>query len=164
MYINLYSGIADVAYLGEHESQVMRRKWRFNEVAVSSDSSAKNLGVERIVEMPEIGVKVYFKRQLVTLIEIQDPFPGYILGRNDPLFSFSLARQDSWREDLIRQLGKPVQEATGGRLGSHALFYRWGDIAFNRMGPNQVALYRIPDVIPYREKNFGRVIKFFANQ
>ncbi|MCB0405167.1 MAG: hypothetical protein KDD51_10300 [Bdellovibrionales bacterium] len=164
MYINLYSGIADVAYLGEHESQVLGRKWRFKEVAVPSDALATALGVEKIVEMPEIGVKVYFRRQLVTLIEIQDPFPGYLLGRNDPLFSFSLARQDSWREDLIRQLGKPVQEATGGRLGSHALFYRWGDIAFNRMGPNQVALYRLPDVIPYREKNFGRVIKFFTGQ
>ncbi|MEZ4751246.1 MAG: hypothetical protein R3B54_11690 [Bdellovibrionota bacterium] len=71
MYINLYSGIADVAYLGEHESQVLGRKWQFKEVAVSSDASAKNLGVEKIVELPEIGVKLYFKRQLVTLIEIR---------------------------------------------------------------------------------------------
>ena len=68
---------------------------------------------------------------------------------------------DDWEKLITRQLGPPVLRVSGGRLNSQSLFYPWGDISFNNMGPNQLALYRDAEVGKYRQNDFGRELQLF---
>jgi hypothetical protein len=36
------------------------------------------------------------------------------------------------------------------------MFYPWGDISYNRMGTNELAIYRDPSISSFRQKHFGR--------
>ena len=68
---------------------------------------------------------------------------------------------NGWEEYLVRELGDPVLRASGGTFGSEALFYAWGDISYNHSGPNEIAIYKDPDIITYRQSNFGRDMRLF---
>lgn len=161
MEISLFSGIEGLARIGDTESIVRgRSKHMFKSTTV--DPEMKGIGFEKILELNEIGVKLYFRHSIIALIEIQDPFQGIIIGKKTRLFPFSIATGEGWEETLIKEFGRPDQHSTGGRFSSQAFYYQWGDVAFNRMGPNQLAIYRDPNVLKFRQKNFGRTLKLFA--
>lgn len=161
MEINLYSGIDSVAQLGDTEAQVLSRARSKPEIETSTPE-AQAQGFQQIFNFRELGVRVYFRTGYVALIEVQEPFKGSIVGKKLRLFTFTLPPGESWEAVLVKELGTPQNRAEGGRLGSNALMYAWGDIAFNRMGPNELALYRESNAAKFREKNFGRVVRFFG--
>ncbi|MBI4404342.1 MAG: hypothetical protein HY537_09290 [Deltaproteobacteria bacterium] len=161
--INLYGGIDQVARLGDTESKVLQRAAWAERKTVTPPQETAEYSFGPVYFFPDAGMRVYFRFGYVALIEVQEPFNGPVHGKKLRLFSFSTAPGDSWEETLRKEFGPPNLHADGGRLGSQALFYSWGDIAFNRMGPNQVALYRDPAVLKYRQKYFGRVVTLFNN-
>jgi len=162
--INLYSGVEGLAKLGYSEMTVLKSpQWEYKEILLTSIKEAEKFGFNRIVEFPDIGMRVYFRRRRAALIEVQEPFKGDIVGKKLALFTFSLPPANSWRDELIKHFGHPQSEASGGRLGSRAIFYPWGDVTFNRMGPNELALHRNPKVAEFRRRNFGRLVKLFGN-
>lgn len=163
LYINLYSGIGDVALLGEALPSVEGRKWRKREISTRSVPEATRLSLERGLEFQDIGVRVYFRHGAVALIEVQEPFQGFVAGRTNPMFGGKPTSGESWREVLIKDYGRPSGEGMGGRFGARALFYRWGDVSFNGLGPSQISLYRHEDIAEYRKQNFGRQLRLFNN-
>lgn len=163
LYVNLHSGIGDVALLGESVQSVESRKWRKKEILIGQFPEAERLNLDRGIEFPDIGVRVFFRHGTVALIEVQEPFHGYVAGRESPAFGSKLLAGDSWRDTLIREYGRPSGEGLGGKFGARALFYRWGDVSFNGLGPNQLSLYRHEDIAEYRQRNFGRQIRLFNN-
>ncbi len=165
MDINLYSGVPQIALLGDTASIVRTR--------LPPDPKKKDLkdvpelaalGFSEMYDnSAETGMRIYIRRGRVALIEIQEPFHGNVRGKKLNLFSLSKPDAGTWSEMLIQQFGTPQQQASGGRLNSQAFFYPWGDISFNGQGPNEIALYRDPQLLSYRQHNFGRVVKFFDN-
>lgn len=150
-----------MARLGESEASVLARtkNWGYKRLPLPSGNSVP---FSAILYYPHHGVRIYFKRGLVALIEIQEPFKGRIMGKKLQLFAFAVPTGESWRNTLVREFGPPRREAAGGRLRSHSLFYSWGDVAFNGMGPNQIAIHRDHQVTEFRKKHFGRVIEIFG--
>ena len=164
--INLSTGIQSLARLGESEAAVLQRTaaWNQKKIPLSSLNQTDMPAFNHVIFFPDFGTRVYFLRGLVALIEVQEPFQGGIVGKELSVFALKPPPGESWRGALIRQFGPPEYEVAGGRLRSRSLFYSWGDVAFNRMGPNELALHRNTKVKQYREKNFGRVIQFFSTK
>lgn len=160
--INLFVGIDRLARLNDSEKAVeassLLTPKRFN---LDPGSELASMRFTHGVSFEEAGLRVYFRNGRVVLIEVQEPFRGSIHGRKLNLFPLMKAPQSSWEETLLREFGQPLTHATGGRFGSEALFYAWGDISFNGAGPNQIALYRDLRIANYRQKNFGRVLELF---
>jgi hypothetical protein len=160
LQVNLFSGIHGVVKLGESESRISKREhWSLSKSP--PDPSLQKLGFRQVYEWEEIGVRAYIRHGRVALIEVQEPFRGGIQGKKVQLFSFAAPEGKGWDEILTSELGAPSVRASGGRFGSESLFYSWGDLSFNRMGPNQIALYRDSDLSNYRQNNFGRELKLF---
>lgn len=167
--LNLYSGIRQLVALGASEGQVKQAvKYASEKQTFESDGDpATSMTLARIsishsLIYPEIGTKVYFREGRVVLIEVQPPFKGKVQGKKLELFAFKLPGDKSWEDILVRKLGGPIARASGGKFGSEALFYPWGDVSYNRMGLNELALYRDPAISRYRQKNFGRDLKLFG--
>jgi hypothetical protein len=163
--VNLFNGIRGVVNLGDSPSQLKERFKRepTSVIKVPAGGDLAGLKVDQCLEYKDIGANVYFRNGKIVLIEIQDPFKGEIQGKKLKLFSFGPAPEGSksWEEALIRHFGTPGTRASSGRFGAESFFYNWGDIAFTKNGPNQVALYREPEIAVWRQKNFGRNVKFF---
>lgn len=168
MSLLLYSGIRNVITLGDTENQVTKRlkltPTREETQTSATDETLKNLDITHSLYFTEIGTKVYFRAERVVLLEIQEPFRGQIQGKSLKLFAFKPPEGTSWDELLVRQLGPPNARASGGSFGSEGLFYSWGDISFNRMGPNQIALYHDPAIGKYRLTHFGRSLRLFKDK
>jgi len=158
--VHLYSGIDQVALLGETEAQVMQRSIQKPKRA-NAVADLASFGFNPVFTFEELGVNVFFKNGVVALIEVQEPFRGKIVGKNLHLFPFEAPQNTGWDDILIKEFGSPTKNLFGGRFNSQSFVYAWGDVSFNRMGPNQVAFYRDNAILNYREKNFGRVVKLF---
>ena len=158
------SGIRDVMRLGDSQGLVEQNaKWPVTKPLVKDDPTAEQLGCNLILEMDEIGARAYFRRGRVVLIRIQTPFQGTIRGGRLKVFTMSAAPPKGWEEYLVRELGEPYMRASGGTFGSEALFFTWGDISYNHSGPNEIAIYREPDITTFRQRNFGRDMRLFKN-
>jgi hypothetical protein len=159
--LSLYLGIDHLVRLSDTEGEILAHSQGLGKKSdLPSDLAA--LKFTAMVSMDVVGVRAYVRNGRVALIEVQDPFKGGIQGRKIKLFPFKLPPGNTWDEALIREFGEPSLRASGGRFGSEALFYSWGDLSFNRMGPNQIAVYRDPDIAQYRKQNFGRNINFWS--
>jgi hypothetical protein len=167
--LNLYSGIRQLVALGDAEAQVKSKvKFDFERQDYKEDTRSiamtlSRLNITHSYKYSDLGTTVYFRDKRVVLIELQPPFKGEIQGKKMTLFDFKVPGDKTWEDILVRKLGGPVARASGGKFGSEALFYSWGDVSYNRMGLNQVALYRDPGISRYRQKNFGRDLKLFNN-
>jgi hypothetical protein len=157
--INLYSGIRGVANLGDSWSQVQQVcKWRTVSLELPSGSDENRIQFSEAHSIPDLGTRLYFRDGRIALIEIQEPFKGSIQGKTLKLFDFKPPPDKSWDDVLQLQFGPPLARASGGRFGSEANFYSWGDISYNRMGTNELAIYRDATISNFRQKHFGRDI------
>jgi hypothetical protein len=165
MVIHLYSGIRNFVKLGDSELDVKRvAGLSYDQENIPADPPASTLRAVQVSHLfyyKDIGTKIYFREGRVVLIETQEPFKGEIQGKNLKVFFFELRQDKTWGEVLEREFGSPLARGAGGRFGAEALFYPWGDISFNRMGPNEIALYTDPAISLYRQRNFGREIRLF---
>lgn len=160
--VSLYAGIPALAKIGDSREAVKERGRFSPSRALSSiDESLTKIGITDAFFYSKIGTRVYFRADHVVLIELQEPFRGIVKTSNLPIFPFALPPGNSWEELLVKDFGPPTNRVQGGRLASDSLFYNWGDISYNRMGPNQIALYRDTDIRKYRETSFGRVIEMW---
>ena len=161
--VNLFTGIPDRVRLGENETSVLNKMkgWQYQREEYAESSGAERSLFSHSFEYRQLGIKVYFQRSQVILIELQDPFRGTIQSKKLAIFQLATPPDVSWEDYLSRQFGPPNQRVTGGRLGSASLFYGWGDISYNHTGPNEIALYRDPRILEYRQGNFGRVLRLF---
>lgn len=162
LQLSLHSGVEQVVRLNDTEEQMLARgavKGTKSEIKPTTELG--QLKFSHSYEFKEAGIRAYFRTGRVALIEIQDPFPGAIVGRRLAVFPFARREDKTWEESLLIEFGTPLEKSSGGRLSSDLLLYSWGDIAFNGLGPNQFAIYRDEDVASYRKRNFGRVIKFW---
>lgn len=165
MEISLFTGIPGVARIGESFTEVNQRKVHPHErLDFKDDPEIVKLKITDALVFPTLGTKIYFRRTGAVLIVSQEPFKGSIKNKKIRLFSFSVPAVSDWGELLLRELGQPQARASGGRFGSEGLFYSWGDLSYNRMGPNQLALYRDLEVGKYRLNNFGREVQMFPGQ
>jgi hypothetical protein len=161
--LSLYSGVIGVVTLGDSVETVQSHLPEKPALRSVAGTELGKIEFNGMFDLTDQGMRIYFRRGRVALIEFQEPFKGTVRGKDLTLFPFSAPSTSNWEEFLIRKFGVPQQRVSGGRLGSKSLFYSWGDISYNGMGPNEIALYREPDVINYRQQNFGRVLKFFGN-
>jgi hypothetical protein len=163
--LSLFTGIPGIGRIGDSQKQIREgARYPFEEMSLEADSELGKLGVGLAFVFKEIGTKIYFKRDSVILITAQEPFKGFVKGKKIKLFAFSTPPVKDWEDLLLKELGVPESRASGGRFGSESLFYGWGDISFNRMGPNELALYRNAEISKYRLKNFGRELQLFPSK
>jgi len=158
--VSLFTGIGTLVKLGDPVSLTVKQIQKEPEkLAVSESEELRALKIEEGLSYRELGLKIYYRNSGAVLIILQEPFSGKIRAKKTTLFPFGPAPSGTWEQYLVRDLGIPDFTVTGGRLNSTGLFYSWGDISFNAMGPNQLALYREPAIAKYREKNFGREVQ-----
>ncbi|NBX77120.1 MAG: hypothetical protein EBQ92_11245 [Proteobacteria bacterium] len=158
--VSLFTGINRLVKLGDPLSITRKQNPQGSEkISVSDTDELKSLKIEEGLSYPGMGLKIYYRHSGAALIILQEPFSGKIRSKKIALFPFGPSPLGTWEEYLIKELGIPDFTVTGGRLNSKALFYSWGDISFNAMGPNQLALYRDSKIAKYREKNFGRELQ-----
>lgn len=163
--INLYSGLRGLANLGDSWSQVSQLcHWKTEQLALPSGADENRIKFNEAYAIPDIGARLYLRDGRIALIEIQEPFHGNIQGKTLKLFDFRPPPGKDWEDALTMQFGPPIARASGGRLGSEALFYPWGDISFNRMGTNELAIYRDPTISSFRQKHFGRDLGSLFNK
>ncbi len=162
MEVSIFTGVPGLARIGQSARDVEQNASHpFQRQPVDKTTELGKMGFSEVFIFKDIGSKVYFRRDGVGLITMQEPFKGRIKGKNIKLFSFAVPPVANWETLLIKELGEPEGRSSGGRLGSEGLFYSWGDLSYNRMGPNELALYRNADLAKYRLKNFGREIELF---
>lgn len=161
--LNVYKGVNDVVRLGDSESLVEQHagKYKINKIDASNDPVAEKLKFNKIYQITDIGAIAYFRNGRVALILLQDPFRGVIQGKDLKVFSFAPPSGKTWEDQLTHSFGQPTVRASGGRFGSEALYYAWGDVSYNRMGPNEIAIYQDTDIASHRQRNFGRDVKLF---
>lgn len=161
--VNLYSGVQAMAKIGDSEGQVLDRakRWKPEVIELPRQVNDERVSWSKLYQFKELGMRVYFRHGRVALIELQEPFRGSIQGKKLQVFSFAAPTGASWEVTIIKEFGNPQVRASGGRFGAEAFFYAWGDISFNRMGPNELAIYRDRDISTLRQKSFGRDVKFF---
>lgn len=155
--VSLYTGVPGLAKLGESYTTVTTNtKHKYVKFPIEPTSELGKLGYTQEFEFKQLGARVYFKRDGVGMITLQEPFKGQIKGKKIKLFSISPPPGYNWETQLEKEFGEPEARASGGKLGSNGMFYNWGDVSYNRMGPNQLSLYRNKELQEYRLKNFGR--------
>ena len=163
--VNLYAGIRGIASLGDSENQMLKRSKAGDSAREAIDEpDLEKLHLSHFFAFKDSGAQVYFRNGRVVLIMTQEPFRGTVQGKNLKLFSFGPAKTKTWADILARELGEPLVRVSGGKFGSEAFFYSWGDISFNRMGPNQLAIYRDADISSHRLKHFGRGREVFLDE
>ena len=165
MEVNLYSGVQDFVKIGDSEGQIIDRGKKLEpEIAELPPKAAdERLSFSKVYRFRSLGMRLYFQQGRVSLIELQEPFRGNIQGKRLQIFSFAAPQGSTWEDLLTKGFGVPLVKASGGRFGAEAFFYSWGDVSFNRMGPNELAIYRDREISNYRQKNFGRDVKFFQD-
>ncbi len=162
--LSLYSGVRNLVSLGDTEVQMHQRSDLEPErQPASAEPGVEKVGISHIYVFKDRGTRVYIKGGRAVWISMQEPFRGSIQGKKLKIFTFAAPGEKTWEEILVRELGEPSARAAGGRLGSEALFYPWGDISYNKMGPNELSLYRDQEIARMRLRNFGRDVKFFPS-
>jgi hypothetical protein len=162
--VSLFTGLSKVVKLGDPVSITLKQNPQgYEKISISDSDELKSLKIEEGLAYPGLGLKIYYRHSGAALILLQEPFAGKIRSKKIALFPFEPSPVGTWEEYLVKELGIPDFTVTGGRLNSKALFYPWGDISFNAMGPNQLALYRDNKIAKYREKNFGRELQIMPN-
>jgi hypothetical protein len=162
--LSVYNGIRDVVRIGDSEALVASHtQFNVETLSVADDAMATKLGFTAILKLADIGTTVYFRQGRAQLIRVQEPFRGPVQGKDLQVFNFAAPQGKTWEEILKREFGPPMIRASGGRLSSEALFYSWGDVSYNRMGPNEIAIYREMDVGTFRQRSFGRDVQLFKN-
>ena len=161
--LSLYSGIRGVVNINDTEDKLLENKqYHPEKTDLSNEPGVDRIKFTHMLFFKEIGTRAYFRNGRVALIEIQDPFQGTIQGKKLKVFKLANATpDDSWDRILIAEFGQPTQRMGGGSFSSEAMYYGWGDIAFNAKGPNEIAIYRDPEISKYRQTGFGRKIKIF---
>ncbi len=161
--LSLHTGIRQLVNIGDTEEKVMERsrQWKPERVDLSQDPGVERVKFSHMLFFKEIGTRAYFRNGRVALIEVQDPFVGVIQGKKLEVFKLAKSAPAPWDQVLIGELGEPTMRAGGGNFGSEALYYGWGDVSFNANGPNEIAIYRDPEIVKYRQTNFGRKINIF---
>ncbi len=160
--LSLHTGIRQLVNVGDSEEKVMERsQWKPERVDLSKDPGVDRVKFSHMLFFKEIGTRAYFRNGRVALIEVQDPFKGVIQGKKIEVFKLANSSPETWDQVLIGELGQPNMRAGGGTFGSEALYYGWGDISFNGSGPNEIAIYRDPEIIKFRQTSFGRKINLF---
>lgn len=160
--VSLFTGISGLVKLGDSYATVVKNIVSpRTDIPLDTDPELTKLGFAQGVAFKKMGMKLFFSRTGVVLITMQEPFAGFVKSKKIKLFSFMTPPVDDWESFLIRELGNPELRASSGRLSSQALFYPWGDISFNRMGPNELALYRDAKIAKYRQTKFGREVILF---
>lgn len=161
----LNSGIPDVVVLGDSEQQVLKHLPAQPERAPATIFTGPDaIKMNEIWSYPDQGLRLYFLNSRVEMIELQQPFLGKVRGTLVRVFQFERPKDTPWDEFIIKGFGEPIARAAGGKFGSEALFYPWGDISYNSMGPNQVALYKTPEIQNYRLNNFGKSLQLFQTK
>ena len=161
--LSLYGGISRVARMGDPEFQVLSNPlWHAKKENVS-DTDLRQLQILEKTTLPTIGVTIYFRRRQVVLIEIHEPFAGTVEGFTIKAFGQPTPAGMGWEQALIKRFGFPSVRAAGGKFGSQALYYSWGDVVYDKVGPIEYAIYQAPDVANYRQNNFGKHIQLFNN-
>lgn len=160
--LNLYTGIDQLVRLDDTPEQIAARSTLVaKRLDILPKSELGQLKFTHAYHFEDVGVRAYIKHNRVALIEVQDPFKGQLVNRKVQLFPFTRIQDKTWEETLEKELGTPLDKSQGGRLSSELLVYSWGDISYNGLGPNEIAIYRDEEVSSYRKRNFGRVIKFW---
>jgi len=158
--LSLYTGIPGVARIGETYQQVTQNaSFPWETYQIPPEPAYTKLGFTEAIVFKSVGTRVYFRRGGAALITAQEPFRGQIKSKNIRLFAFSVPVVADWEDLLLKELGQPDARASGGRFSSEGLYYSWGDISYNRMGPNEIALYRDTELAKFRMKNFGRELQ-----
>lgn len=161
--LSLHTGIRQLVNIGDSEEKIMERsrsQWKPERVDLSQDPGVERVKFSHMLFFKEIGTRAYFRNGRVALIEVQDPFLGVVQGKKIEVFKLAKSALP-WDQVLIGELGDPTMRAGGGTFGSEALYYGWGDISFNANGPNEIAIYRDPEIVKFRQTNFGRKINLF---
>lgn len=162
LIISLNSGIRGYVVIGDREDSVISRcPWEAKKTVIPKSSMLASLRFTTLIFYPQIGTRIYFRNGKVGLIEIQDPFQGEIQGKKLRVFRMSAAAPGKWADVLIQEFGIPQAQVAGGVMNSEGLFYKWGDMSFNASGPNEIAIYRDPQLLKFRQKNFGRKLELF---
>lgn len=155
--VSLFTGISGLLKLGDSSTKVTTAvSSPFEKLKLVQTKEVTQLQLSDVLFFKELGLKVYFRKNGAVLITLQEPFKGNVRTKNIALFPFGPCPTGDWESFLTKELGIPDFKLTGGRFNSVSLFYSWGDMSFNNNGPNELALYRDPQVRKYREKNFGR--------
>lgn len=163
--LSLYTGIRQLVNIGDTEEKVLsntafrpqREEFTEADRAVAMDRPP----FSHALYFKSIGTRAYLRNGKVALIEVQDPFKGVVQGKKIEVFKLQPAGPLPWDQALIVELGWPNSRASGGAFNSEALYYSWGDISFNASGPNEIAIYRDPEIVKFRQQRFGRKLKLF---
>lgn len=160
--VSLYTGIVGVGQLGAtYKSITENTKLPYTPVDVTEDEELLSAGVVYGISFDTIGAKVYFKRTGSCLITLQPPFKGTIKTKKIQLFNSTKPAELNWEEFLIRELGQPDSQGTGGLFGGDILYYSWGDIEVSRIGLRQLMLYRDKSIAQYRQTVKSSMVKPF---
>jgi hypothetical protein len=155
-------GIPDLVVLGDSEEQVRKHiEAKPDRAPASQFFEPGAFRINDVWSYGDMGLRLYFLNGRVEMIELQQPFLAKVRGTWVRVFQFERAQGTSWDEVIVKGFGTPKARAAGGQFGAEALFYSWGDITYNSMGPNQVALYKTPEIQAYRLNNFGKLLRLF---
>lgn len=161
--VSLFTGIPPLVKLGDPLSVVKKAiKASESKVDLADFENCPDCKVSQGIQFDQLGLSIFFNRLGANLIIIQAPFKGSIRSKKVELFPLGPPPSGgTWGDFITKELGAPDFIVTGGNLNSRGFFYSWGDISFNASGPNQLALYRDPNLRKYREKSFGRKLRIF---
>lgn len=159
--VSLFTGIPGYMVLGDSKAKVLKSITQKPDSASSLPEGMDKLNISELAIYRDLGIRAYFRQNHVVLIEIQQPFTGPVRGKKMFLFNFVRPPGKTWEEFLEKLLGAPLARAAGGKFGAKAMYYNWGDVSFNNMGPNQIAIYRDTAIHNYRLKHFGSGLELF---
>jgi len=162
LQVDLYSGVSEIALIGETQTEFdQHRRLILDRGPASSPGGLESVGVSQVFDYSNVGTRVFMKAGRVAMISMRRPFRGEIENKKMTLFETNRPRDKTWKEVLIEKLGNPIHEITAGIIGTSGLFYAWGDVAYNAMGPNEIALYRDYEIAKYRKDHLGEDVQIF---
>lgn len=160
--VSLYTGIPGIGQLGEsYKSITENTKLPFIPLDITEDAELLKAGIVYGISFDTVGAKVYFKRSGSCLITIHPPFKGNIKTKQIQLFNMTKPANMTWEDLLIKELGQPNAQGSGGLFGGDVFYYTWGDIEVSRIGLRQLMLYRDRSIIEYRQNTKTSSVKLF---
>jgi hypothetical protein len=160
--VSLYTGIHEIGHLGEsYKSLTEGTKIPFTPIDITEDEALLKAGIVYGISFDSIGAKIYFKRSGSSLITLQPPFRGSIKSQQIQIFDTEKPANVKWEEFILKGLGQPQAQGTGGFLGGDIFYYNWGDIEASRVGLRQLSLYRDKSIVEYRQNGKPNPVKLF---